>query len=311
MESPFTNYTGNENASGTAAFKYEREIEQRSPFIKFIEPGATFTTQAVREKVDQFNDEDESEDVNHEQEDVFHETTLSTEEELEKNWNEESFYSVYNREEDLRQHGFTPHQEREELVDQLFEGELSERQLKDAREFNEKNAKSLKWDARLNEVCSLIGVSPISDLSGMNDDFLQAVAKWQQSGSDGKIGNNTWTKMQLLLRLRKAPTVRTESKPAEKTFFVPLEHGGENGTTPQTAIFVPQGTSKKNTSISILLYLHGFKDASGSGLNAKSTIEDFLNTKAYDLRGTINNSDKSLILVAPTMGNESQAGMLA
>jgi hypothetical protein len=138
---------------------------------------------------------------------------------------------------------------------------------------------------------------------------VKAVSNWQQSAIDGIIGPRTWKKMQLLLNLKKTITIETDKTVPEKTFYVRIEHGDENGAAPQTAIFVPKGTDKGNTSVDLLLYLHGFKTR--SGLKEDSTIKDFFSKKLFDLRVPINESDRNLILVAPTMDDTSHAGMLA
>jgi hypothetical protein len=77
------------------------------------------------------------------------------------------------------------------------------------------------------------------------------------------------------------------------------------GISPETAIFVPSGFSMINF-VDIVFYLHGWR----IDHDPPSSIGEYLLRRYGRLRESLNASGRNVALVAPTLGNHSEAGRL-
>ena len=102
-----------------------------------------------------------------------------------------------------------------------------------------------------------------------------------------------------------------ESSAAGRTLYVEIDNqirsrdGG--AVRPVTGIFIP-ATATLSSSVDVLMYLHGFRAAGPS-----FTIGDLWNTAKnphFDLREQTAAARRNMILVAPTLGSHSEAGIL-
>jgi hypothetical protein len=99
------------------------------------------------------------------------------------------------------------------------------------------------------------------------------------------------------------PTQFETHPPPGLTLFVKIDLGIAD-RAPETAIYIPDGFSK-GPDIDIVLYLHGFQQPDGV-----RSISQYLMMDYGQLRQRLNASGRNVILVAPTLGPESQPGNL-
>jgi hypothetical protein len=101
--------------------------------------------------------------------------------------------------------------------------------------------------------------------------------------------------------------IRPENQPPRTTLYVDIRLGQEGRAKPMTGIFIPEGYQLQ-PKVDILLYLHGFK--AGRNQPDPGWSIDWYWRNLVTLREDFNNSHKSLVLAAPTLGKNSQAGWL-
>ncbi len=101
--------------------------------------------------------------------------------------------------------------------------------------------------------------------------------------------------------------IRSENQPPGTTLYVDIRLGQEGRARPMTGIFIPEGY-RLQAKVDILLYLPGFK--AGRNQPDPGWSIDWYWRNLVTLRENFNNSHKSLVLAAPTLGKNSQAGWL-
>jgi outer membrane protein OmpA-like peptidoglycan-associated protein len=106
------------------------------------------------------------------------------------------------------------------------------------------------------------------------------------------------------------PLLYSESSPPAETNYVNIPLGQESPAPPMTGIFVPQNF-RPPSQLDLLVYLHGHH--TGGAFPANLAIDVYwlaAHYKFFPLREGINTSNKNVILVAPTLGPNSQAAKL-
>lgn len=101
---------------------------------------------------------------------------------------------------------------------------------------------------------------------------------------------------------------KRESVPPAQTIYVSIPLGSEGGAPPLTGIYWPPGFQPE-AQVDVVLYLHGFK----SGNASRSAIDTYWNrlrNPHHPLREALSATRKDVVLVAPTLGPQSQAGRL-
>ncbi|MGH9883044.1 MAG: hypothetical protein ACRD6N_16535, partial [Pyrinomonadaceae bacterium] len=84
--------------------------------------------------------------------------------------------------------------------------------------------------------------------------------------------------------------------------------GQEAPAKARTGIFIPVGY-RPQPQVDLIIYFHGMK--APSGLSRAATIEQIWSSRyPFRLREAVNQSGKNVILVAPTLGSNSEAGKL-
>jgi len=105
--------------------------------------------------------------------------------------------------------------------------------------------------------------------------------------------------------------MKSETQPPASTLYVEIDlkivhRDGTRGTAPMTGIFIPENY-KLTPTVDLILYLHGHKGANFS-------IDKYWRARQRDfyfpLREELKDSHKNVILVAPTLGPKSEAGLL-
>ena len=91
-------------------------------------------------------------------------------------------------------------------------------------------------------------------------------------------------------------------RPHKKTLYFKIATGKEAPANPKTAVFLTEQASLTD-DIDVLLWLHGHKDP-------KLEIDDYLMLPHFPLRQRLNGSQKGIVLIAPTMGPNSEPGRL-
>jgi hypothetical protein len=110
------------------------------------------------------------------------------------------------------------------------------------------------------------------------------------------------------LQTPRPPTARASAaEPAGSTQYERIVLGGEMVATPLTGIFVPVGY-RAQAQVDLIIYFHGMKVP--SGLPTSATIRDIWRRHDFPLRERVNESEKNVILVAPTLGPASESGKL-
>ena len=100
------------------------------------------------------------------------------------------------------------------------------------------------------------------------------------------------------------PTLsNSESKPPGTTIYVKLDLQIKE-TPPEVGIFIPDGF-ELGSHIDLLLYLRGFKIA-----DEVVSVESYFKQSYGKLREGVNSSGRNVILAAPALGPNSQAGSL-
>ncbi|HYI94833.1 MAG TPA: penicillin-insensitive murein endopeptidase [Bryobacteraceae bacterium] len=103
--------------------------------------------------------------------------------------------------------------------------------------------------------------------------------------------------------------IRTETKPPLASCYVDIRLGSEAHLRPMTGIFFPAGYKAK-AEVDLLIYFHGHRIEKR---NVKESIVSYWNkayTPYFTLREVLNESGRSVVLVAPTLGPRSQPGWL-
>jgi peptidoglycan hydrolase-like protein with peptidoglycan-binding domain len=104
--------------------------------------------------------------------------------------------------------------------------------------------------------------------------------------------------------------IRRETSPPASTLYVEIDlnivdRRNKRLAQPMTGIFIPEHYSPHST-LDLILYLHGFK-------HPDLTIDGYWNRQRspyWPLREGVNESQKNVILIAPTVGPRSQTGRL-
>jgi hypothetical protein len=142
---------------------------------------------------------------------------------------------------------------------------------------------------------------------------VRAYQRAQGLVADGVVGPHTWGR---LLQLPPSPApsppstvpppIKRESQPPDSTLYVNIVLGGESPAQPMTGIFIPKNYHLQ-PRVDMILYLHGYHRE-----QPNLSIDGYWQTlplRAF--RERVNDSQKNVILVSPTLGPRSQAGWLA
>lgn len=171
---------------------------------------------------------------------------------------------------------------------------------------------------------------------------LSVVRAYQQSQGltvDGVVGPQTWAR---LLQSRPSPLPRPPlptpqpplppspsavpaliepplHQPPEATLFVNIRLGSEGRARPMTGIFIPENYHTQ-PRVDLILYLHGFKTPRIRATPANPhpqqppdpgwSINWYWHQPIRAFREGVNNGQKNVILVAPTLGQFSASGAL-
>jgi peptidoglycan hydrolase-like protein with peptidoglycan-binding domain len=98
-----------------------------------------------------------------------------------------------------------------------------------------------------------------------------------------------------------------ETTAASQTIYLDIRLGSESPGRPMTGVFIP-ANYRAQQRVDLILYLHGFKRGRPS-----LTIDGYWNIQRgphWPLREKLNESGRSAILVAPTLGPRSETGNL-
>ncbi len=170
-------------------------------------------------------------------------------------------------------------------------------------------------------------------------DVVRAYQQAQGLRVDGVVGSQTWAR---LLQSRPSPLPRPpqptpqpplppspSAVPAliepplhqlpEATLFVDIRLGSEGRARPMTGIFIPENYHTM-PSVDLILYLHGFKTPKIRATPANPhpqqppdpgwSINWYWHQPIRAFREGVNNGQKNVILVAPTLGQFSASGAL-
>lgn len=102
--------------------------------------------------------------------------------------------------------------------------------------------------------------------------------------------------------------IKEPNPPPGLTLYVRIPLGGEGTAEPVTGIFLPEKHELK-TKIDIILYLHGHKEPCKGKPNW--VIDSYWRSAFFPLREGINETQRNIILVVPTLGTKSESGDLA
>ncbi|MGH9841168.1 MAG: peptidoglycan-binding domain-containing protein, partial [Blastocatellia bacterium] len=100
-----------------------------------------------------------------------------------------------------------------------------------------------------------------------------------------------------------------EAPPPAYTLYVDLALGSESPARPMTGIFIPENYVPR-PQVDLILYLHGHKTTRVCGPGDSISIDGYWRSRYWPLREELNKSRKNIILVAPTLGPESEPGSL-
>lgn len=107
------------------------------------------------------------------------------------------------------------------------------------------------------------------------------------------------------LAARIPSVIKQEGQPVTSTQYVHISLGAESPAQPMTGIFIP-ANYQPQPKVDVILYLHGFHEG-----QPDLSIDGYWNTPSvFAFREGVNTSKKNVILVAPTLGRESQTGWL-
>jgi hypothetical protein len=110
-----------------------------------------------------------------------------------------------------------------------------------------------------------------------------------------------------------APLLKKEAKPPQSTLYLGINLGSEQPAKPMTGVFIPDKYLPRAdrpglSRVDLLLWLSGFKRDQPA-----LAIDGYWNARLNPQRAFregVNDSHKSLVLVAPTLGPKSEAGRL-
>ncbi|HZB43732.1 MAG TPA: peptidoglycan-binding domain-containing protein [Pyrinomonadaceae bacterium] len=106
--------------------------------------------------------------------------------------------------------------------------------------------------------------------------------------------------------------MKSETAPPSSTLYVDIALRSEGQARPMTGIFIPQGY-RPQPPVDLILYLHGFKFTQAWKPYPTLSIDGYWDARQFPyfaLRERLNESRKNVILVAPTLGARSEAGLL-
>lgn len=104
--------------------------------------------------------------------------------------------------------------------------------------------------------------------------------------------------------------LRSETQPRGLTFYVDIDLRIGREVKPITGIFCPD-RYRLNSKIDLIVYLHGHNDkAQCFEDRGVVPIDQYWKCRPFWLREEVNYSGKNIILVAPTLGQRSEAGNL-
>ena len=100
-----------------------------------------------------------------------------------------------------------------------------------------------------------------------------------------------------------------ETSPPALTQFVrvPLRPASTPEWRQWTAVYFPSAVSPRSTSIDVILYLHGHRTAIPG---TRRSIWAYLRHKCWPLREQLAATGKAAVLIAPTLGPQSEPGSL-
>jgi len=106
--------------------------------------------------------------------------------------------------------------------------------------------------------------------------------------------------------------IKQESTPKGTTLYLEIDlkivDKFKTAAAPMTGVFIPEGYTP-GAAVDIVLYLHGHK----AGAIRKTAIDQYWNAARFPygaLREGVNASGRNVVLVAPTLGSQSEAGLL-
>jgi hypothetical protein len=104
----------------------------------------------------------------------------------------------------------------------------------------------------------------------------------------------------------------------DKTLYLEIDlevavQKGQSAVKPMTAVFSPDPTKLGSSSIDVLLWFHGHKGQLNKTINLKGySAQQYLQVAEFKLREFIlTTGKKQFLLVVPTLGDKSGAGVLA
>ena len=103
--------------------------------------------------------------------------------------------------------------------------------------------------------------------------------------------------------------IKREEQPAASTLYVNMPLGTESPARPMTGIFIPENYVTR-AQVDLILYLHGHRTPKVCGPGDSVSIDGYWRSRYWPLREDVNRSGKNIILVAPTLGPNSQPGRL-
>ena len=202
------------------------------------------------------------------------------------------------------------------------EFETNEWEMMDEYEVNPNSRSYIQWVQ--NSLNKILGLRLAAD-GKLGTQTRSAIRSFQQRaglGADGIVGAKT--ERALIAAGASAPgganvssggsnapisspsstptLIKQESVPPAQTLYVKIQLGAEQPAKPMTGIYLPQGFQPR-PQVDLIIYLHGIKTS------PELTVERYWNSKYnkhFSLREGLNASQKSAVLVAPTLGPRSQ-----
>lgn len=101
--------------------------------------------------------------------------------------------------------------------------------------------------------------------------------------------------------------IKRETSPPDSTLYINIPLGDEKPARPMTGIFIPEDYQLQS-QVDLIVYLQGYRY-----LYPSMTIDGYWSIRQepfWPLRLKVNQSQKNVILVAPTLGPRSEAGSL-
>ena len=108
--------------------------------------------------------------------------------------------------------------------------------------------------------------------------------------------------------MRVVPPIRTERILEGLTIY--LNRSLNNQIPPETGVFIPNGYRKDPETVDIVLYLHGHNNGEPWKDNPYSPISRYFKNPYFPLREHLAKAGKNVILIAPTLGERSESGIL-